>query len=305
MTEPVREPGQDTTDLTPCFYGSVNTWECDENDHQNVRYFAHKINQALQAFVAITTGDPAMTMRVPGAIRHQHIRFVREARAATPLRVECGVLARSEGALTVLSIMRHNATGEPLAGFQTTLDLRDWPTRWPDDRTVDAPDFAAPRGIDPAALPAPPQSFDAAEAMGFRIVGQGVIGADECDAEGTVLPHVYIGRVSDGMPNLWVFVNSDADRFAREEGALGGAALEYHLEIHAPLMVGDVYTHLSGIRAIGAKTQTMAHVLINRRTGHAAASATAVGVAMDLVTRKAVPIAPERRARLERFLLRG
>ena len=25
--------------LEPCFWGSVNTWECDENDHQNVRFF--------------------------------------------------------------------------------------------------------------------------------------------------------------------------------------------------------------------------------------------------------------------------
>jgi hypothetical protein len=93
------------------------------------------------------------------------------------------------------------------------------------------------------------------------------------EPDGTVLPHVYIGRVSDGMPNLWVFVNSSEDLAARAEGSMGGAALEYHLAIHEPLRQGDVFTQLSGIRAIASKTQTMAHVLINERTGRCAASA--------------------------------
>jgi acyl-CoA thioesterase FadM len=48
----------------------------------------------------------------------------------------------------------------------------------------------------------------------------------------------------------------------------------------------------------------MAHVVINERTGAAASSAVAIGVAMDLVTRKSVAIPPARRARLEALLLR-
>jgi len=295
----------DSAALTPSFWGSVNTWECDENDHQNVRFFAHKMNQALQAWVAGLTGDPSLTTRVPGAIRHQHIRFVREARAATPVRVDCALLGLAAGELTALSIMYHNASNEPLAAFQTVLDTRGWPGEWRTPTGVSAPEFARPRGIDPATLPPPAASLPAAFGAGYRIVGQGVIGTDECDRDGIALPHIYIGRVSDGMPNLWVFVNSSEDLEARAEGSLGGAALEYHLAIHAPLRAGDVYTHLSGIRAIAAKTQTMSHVIINGRTGACAASATAVGVAMDLTTRKAVPIAPERRARLEGLLLRG
>jgi acyl-CoA thioester hydrolase len=290
--------------LTPHFWGSVNTWECDENDHQNVRFFAHKINQGLQAWVAERTDDPRLTARVLPAIVSQHIRFLREARAATPVRVECGLVDRADDRLTAVAVMRHNATDEPLAAFLTVLDTRGWPGAWPNDATVDVPDYAQPRGLDPH-LPPPPQSRDAAQAVGFQIVGRGVIGADECGPEGTLLPHQYIGRVSDGMPNLWVFVNSQADQAAREEGAMGGAALEYHLEIHEPLRQGDVYTHLSGVRAIAAKTQTMAHVVINERTGRCAASAAAIGVAMDLTTRRAVAIPPERRLRLEKLLLRA
>lgn len=294
----------DPVTLTPFFWGSVNKWECDENDHQNVRFFAHKINQALQAWAAACTGDPGATARVPGAVRSQHIRFLREARAATPLRVECGLLAQTGSLLRVLSVMRHNATGEALAAFQTELDITGWASAWPALRGGDAPDYGQPRGIDPATFPQPPASRDAALAAGFQIVGRGVIGADECEPDGTVLPHVYIGRVSDGMPNLWVFMNSSEDLAARAEGSMGGAALEYHLAIHEPLRQGDVFTQLSGIRAIASKTQTMAHALINERTGRCAASAAAIGVAMDLQTRKAVAIPPERRARLEKLLIR-
>jgi acyl-CoA thioester hydrolase len=290
--------------LEPFFWGSVNTWECDENDHLNVRFFAHKINQALQAWAADRAGDPALTARVLASITGQHIRFLREARAATPLRIECGQLARVGERLTVVAVMRHNGTDQPLAAFQTVIDLHGWPAAWPDGPVAEAPDYARPRGLDPQ-LPPPPASLAAAQAAGFHIVGRGVIGSDECGPDGTLLPHVYIGRISDGMPNLWAFLNSPADQAAREEGAMGGAALEYHLEIHEPLRQGDVYTHLSGVRALAAKTQTMAHVVINQRTGRCAASAAAVGVGMDLQTRKAVPIQPERRARLEKLLLRA
>jgi len=289
--------------LTPSFWGSVNTWECDENDHQNVRFFAHKVNQALQAWAAEQTGEPSTTVRVLPAIVSQHIRFLREARAATPVRVECGLIGRTADRLQTVAVMRHNATDEPLAAFQTALDISGW-RAWPDTLRVEPPDFARPRGLE-TELPAPPVSRAAAEAAGFRIVGRGVIGTDECGPDGSLLPHAYIGRISDGMPNLWVFVNSRADQAAREEGSMGGAALEYHIDIHEPLRQGDVYTHLSGVRAIAEKTQTMAHVLINERTGHCAASAAAIGVAMNLQTRKAVAIPPERRARLERLLLRS
>ena len=295
--------------LAPSFWGSVNTWECDENDHQNVRFFAHKINQALQAWAADRAGDPAMTARVLPSITSQHIRFLREARAAAPVRVECGQIAHAADRLTVVSVMRHNATDEPLAAFQTVLDTRGWPASWPKPPAGEmpggeVPEYAQPRGLDPATLPAPPASLAAALASGFRIVGRGVIGGEECGPEGTLLPHGYIGRVSDGMPNLWVFLNSAADLAAREEGVMGGAALEYHLRIHEPLQRGDVYTHLSGVRALAAKTQTMAHVVISERTGRCAASASAIGVGMDLRTRKAVAIPPERRARLEQLLLK-
>jgi acyl-CoA thioester hydrolase len=290
--------------LVPTFWGSVNTWECDENNHLNVRFFAHKINQAVQAWAADVTGDPALTRAVPGSIRAQHIRFLREARAATPLRIDCGLLGRHGTKIEVLSLLCHNLSSATLAAFRTVLDTAAWSGAGLVAPLVTPPPEAAPRGIDPARDPNAPDTRAEAIGLGYRIVGRGVIGADECDADGNMLPHVYIGRISGSMPNLWAFLSSAEEQSARGDGALGGAALEYRIVIREALCAGDVYTQTSGIRELGRKTQTMVHVLFNERTGRVAATATAVGVAMDLTTRRAVPISDERRARLGPLLLR-
>lgn len=290
-------------ELQGSFWGSVNRWECDENDHLNVRFYAHKMNQALQAFLlqadSATNVDADTTLQ---RIKAQHIRFLREARIATPLRIDCGIARVGEEELDVLQLMVDNLTDIPVAAFITTVATQGWQIR--QGARVPVPAEAAPRGLDPAATYSVPGSRKEAESLGFQVVGKGIIGAEECDAAGILLPHHYIGRISDGMPNLWAFLNTGADTQARQSGDQGGAALEYRLRVHAPLRRGSIFCQLSGIRSLGNKTQNMAHVVIDETAGHCAATAEAVGVAMDLTTRKAVPISEERRQRLERLMIR-
>ncbi|MEZ5557805.1 MAG: hypothetical protein R3E86_04575 [Pseudomonadales bacterium] len=297
-------PSAPSRAMTPCFYGSVNRWECDENDHLNVRFFAHKSNQAVQAHLAaLGFVDAVQSGPFASRVASQHIRFLREARLAVPLRIDCGTAALAAGHVDVLSLTRNNLTDELLCAFVTRVDVRGWPHPRVAPALCDLPGQAQPRGIDPAdAYPTPP-GIEAAAARGFQTMGRGVIGHDECAPDGTLLPHVYIGRVSDGMPNLWAFVSSPEHSAARDSGELGGAALEYRLTVHAPLHANHVYRHMSGIRALGNKTQHMVHQVYDETTGVCAASAEAVGVAMDLTTRRAVPISAERRRMMERLLL--
>ena len=112
---------------------------------------------------------------------------------------------------------------------------------------------------------------------------------------------ITTGVISDGMPNLWAFLDETAA--ADGAGELGGAVLEYRLRLREPLRAGDVFRHVSGSRALGRKTQHMVHMLFNETRDQLAASAEAVGVAMDLETRKAAPISDARRALLARLLL--
>jgi acyl-CoA thioester hydrolase len=149
--------------------------------------------------------------------------------------------------------------------------------------------------VDPANPYPEPADLDEARRLGFRTMGRGVIQAPECDSDRVMLRHHYIGRISDGMPNLWAFSN--------EDGELGGAVVEYRLNYRAPIHEGEIFHQLSGIRSLGAKTQYMVHLMFNETTGELALSAEAVGVAMDLETRKAVPVSDRRRAQMLDLML--
>lgn len=284
--------------MQACFLGSVNRWECDENDHLNVRFYAQKINQAVAVFLE-DAGVCPEDVKITG----QHIRFVQEARIAAPLRVDCGLISASGGCWEVLSLMHHNLTGTPISGFITRVEGSAL-SGTGNLAVEEVPVWAAPRGVrteDPFPLPDTPQ---AAETAGFRMIGRGRIAAAECDGSSIALPEIYIGRISDGMPNLWAFTTSALEQEQRQSGALGGAAVEYQLDIIRPLACNDVFRHLSGIRKIGNKTQHMVHLLLNDSRGEIAVRAEAVGVAMDLRTRKAVPISETRRAQLEALQVR-
>lgn len=286
--------------LVPCYWGSVNQWECDENDHLNVRFYAQKTYQAIQILLSRTHElDPdSLSSRV----RAQHIRFLRECRAATPLRADCAVVHHDESCLTVVSIMHDNVAGTAVAGFVTDVDISGLALQATAD-VIPIPEQAQPRGIDPDMLTPPPADLAEACDAGYQIVGRGVVSREECDDAGNLLPHAYIGRISDGMPNLWAHLNPPGAQSAHSSGEQGGAALEQRLQIIAPLRQGVVFRQLSGVRALGNKTQQMSHLIFDESHGRVAATMEAVGVAMDLTTRKAVPIAPERRRYLEGLLL--
>jgi acyl-CoA thioester hydrolase len=301
VTDPTNLPGQ-RPGMTPCFWGSVNQWECDENDHLNVRFYAHKVQQAIEVLLTGTdlrNRPPSLGARMA----HLHIRFVKEARSATPLRIDCAAVDHAADELTVLALMHQNVSGDVLAAFVVGVDVTGLEPDLPGG-AVALPDVAAPRGIDPAAMTAPAGTLSEALAQGFRVVGRGVIDAAECDPDGALQPCGYIGRISDGMPNLWAFLNGESEQAARDSGDLGGAALEQRVVIHRPLTQGAVFSQLSGLRALGNKTQHMVHLIYDHSDAAFAATVEAIGVAMDLATRRAVPISPDRRARLEPLLLR-
>ena len=279
----------------PAYVGSVNRWECDENDHLNVRFYANKIHQALMNYLE-DRGARSEGVRITG----QHIRFVHEARVATPLRIDCELHDARTGRWEVACLMRQNLTDAPVAGFLVRVEGGMLPETAASEC---APAWALPRGLDPAdpyPLPASPR---AAADIGFRVMGRGRIGSAECDNTGVALPEVYIGRISDGMPNLWAFTTDAVEAEARISGDLGGAALEYRLDILKPLGRGDSFRHVSGIRHIGNKTQHMVHLLIAEQREEIAVRAEAIGVGMDLTTRKAVPISNARRLQLEKLLV--
>jgi len=284
-----------------CYMGSVNRWECDENDHLNVRFYAYKMHQALTAYLdrcyRLSPAD------VSERLRSHHMRFLREARMATPLRIDCETLSVGE-VHEVLCAMADGLTGERLCTFVTSVDVRGLEPADVVLGTAELPAEAGPRGLDPSLPPLLPAHPGEAEVAGFFRVGAGVIQPEEADEAGLLLPHQVIGRMSDSMPNLWAFTAEDHSSSGRGAGLLGGAVLEYRLLLHRPLHAGARFAHLAGIRGLGAKTQHIAHLLFDDAGGALCASADAVAIAMDLESRRAVAIPPERRAWLEGLLIR-
>jgi len=61
----------------------------------------------------------------------------------------------------------------------------------------------------------------------------------------------------------------------------------------------------SGLKEVGNKTYTWCHWLFDVESGKAVATAEAVAIALDLETRKSIPIPDEMRAQLEGLVIDG
>jgi acyl-CoA thioester hydrolase len=279
------------------YLGSVNRWECDENDHLNVRFYVEKATQAVDAYLAApgdTKGSEAP--RIVSA----HVRFLREARIATPITGRCATVESGPDELVIQCELVHSSRGEVLAGMVfhvRTTQLRD------PAPLVPLSESARPRGLvrpEPSGLPT---TFDDAIALGFRPVSAGVVCADECDENGTIMPWCYFGRISDGVPNLWS-EGGDSDSSAVH----GGAVLEYRLRELRPFQRGDRIAVASGIASdvtsMTGRTYRIMH-LGYAREGGLALFAEVIGVTLDLETRRAVAPSAEKLRELEERRVHG
>ncbi len=78
--------------------GGVNTWECDEMGHLNVRFYVSRAMEGLVG-VAGALGLPGAFRANAGAtllVKDHHIRFLREARPRAALHMVAGVLEIGE-----------------------------------------------------------------------------------------------------------------------------------------------------------------------------------------------------------------
>ena len=71
----------------PLYQGSVNTWECDDGGHLNVRFHLERAMSGL-AHMAVHLGVPRAFSANAGSTivpREAHIRFLKEARPGAAL----------------------------------------------------------------------------------------------------------------------------------------------------------------------------------------------------------------------------
>jgi acyl-CoA thioester hydrolase len=258
--------------LLPVYAGSVNRWECDENDHLNVRFFAHKMQQTLQYGLIETGIATQQTVNdICRRVVNQHMRHQAEARIAVPMTGLFGVIGADAQHLRVITELRNTATETVLATY--VMDVSgDFTAN--NLELVACPDYAKPRGIGPAPFYLADESAQQLITRGCAVIGRGVIQPDECDAEGFLQMFMYMGRNSDSMPNLFARFEGDE----RGKGVVGGAVLEYRMNRFGHLRQGSRYQLLSGVKSLSEKLQHFVHVLFDVDTGQMVSGSEALAI---------------------------
>ncbi len=269
------------------YRGSVNRWECDENDHLNVRFCEEKLWQTLVGglleldLISATEVDD-----LPARITCQHLRFQQESRIATPISGFVSLLSTAVSKeFNVLAQLRHSVSGEPLCSALVAISGLAH-----GEATVSEEEIThgLPRGID-ADSPYHVLNLASALEKGFVVTGRGVIQPNECTTSGCLLPYNYMARTSDSMPNLWSHLAGDE----RVTDAEGGAVVEFRRHYHQPLREHQTLVVVSGLLDAQGKIQRFGHLLFDARTQQCYASAQAVAVRMDLQARKAIALSEE------------
>ena len=291
--------------------GGVNTWECDEMGHMNVR---HYVGRAMEGLVGLAAelGMPHAFSPFANAtllVKEHHIRFLREAHAGAPLYMLGGVIEMGECDAKVLQLLVHPASGELAATFQTTVvhatpregQVFPWPTiarERAEALRVEVPEKARARSLDLSPF-ASTASLARAEALGLTRIGLGGLLPSDCDVLGRMRAEQFIGRVSDG---IGAFIHPFRDTIVAhadpKPARFGGAVLEYRIAYLAWPHVGDRVDIRSGLLGADARTMRMVHWMLDPATGEPWGTSQAVAVTFDLDARKVVPVTDAAQAAL-------
>ncbi|MDD9966677.1 MAG: thioesterase family protein [Myxococcales bacterium] len=288
----------------------VNSWECDQMGHLNVRTYFARANQGMVG-LALALGLGPGRMRAQGwclRASDQHVRFMRELRVGASYTVRSGIVAANSEGLEVYQELRFAGEQTLAASVFTKLGLRecatDQPVRVPEEalsRVTEVetalPDDGFGRGIERSA-PQPGPSRDEAIAMGMVGAYMAPVSPEDCDAHGLMTETAFMARVSDGIGHFF-------RRLHPPGTPVGGAALEYRYVFHTRPRLGDLIEVRTGLKALGNKTRHFCHFVFDVESGCCVASSEAVAVGFDLKARRALPISPEARAHMQAQIVPG
>jgi acyl-CoA thioester hydrolase len=291
--------------------GGVNTWECDEMGHMNVRFYVVKAVEGLTALAALIGMPEAFRAEASSTllVREQHIRFLKEAHAGAALHMVGGVVEMGDSEARLLQLLIHSNTGEIAASFQTVVThatARDgaafpWSDRTREKAaalTVTVPEKARSRSLplDPVESIA---SLAKADELDLLRIGLGAISPQDCDIFGRMRPELFIGRVSDGIGGLVGPLRAIVAGHAPNAPArTGGAVLEYRLiQLDWP-RAGERFELRSGLVGADSRTKRLVHWMLDPETGRAWGTSEAIAITFDLDARKAVPIEEAAREKL-------
>lgn len=305
------------------YRGMVNTWECDEMGHMNVRFYVAKQMEGLAIMVPHLGLSRCFRPRATTTIipADQHIRFMKEVHPGRPLVMEGGVLKVEDNRVLIYQELKHAISGETAASFRTWMvhieakTGKAFPWR---QKTLDAfaslmvtpPDHTAPRSIDFDTRPAPSSAIvlDLPDSLGIPVIGRGCVPIHHCDSHGRMTPEHFIGRVSDSVPNLLTAWRDEVAEAAKAKGQdikTGAAVLEYRLVYRRWPEAGDILEVRTGLGAVQSKVHSLVHWVTNPISGKVYCTSEAVAVTFDINTRKVIAADPEHMTLLEERVPKG
>jgi len=290
------------------YRGSINTWECDEMGHMNVRFYVARMMEGLAEFAHTLGLDHAFRANGPSTLRprDQHIRFMREAKAGEPFTMHACVLEVNESSVLIYQQTNH-MSGEPSAAYRTWVDHIDVSTglafAWSKETRErleglkgEAPAACAPRSLDMSVEPRASARIVEADAIKAPVIGRGVVLPGQVDLTGAMMPEFFIGRLSDSVGHLlrpWREQMALQAEARGESVRMGGAVLEYRLVYRRWPRAGDRFVIRSGKGFQKEKVHSFVHWILDPDTGEAWCTAEGVAVALNLETRKIMPATPE------------
>lgn len=308
--------GDSNTGPIEVWRGGVSAWECDEMGHMNVRFYVARAMEGLAGVAAALGMTDAFAAHATATliVREHHIRFLREAHAGAPLHMTAGVVEIGEEEAVLLQVLTHSLTGQTCATFVTRVahaNARDgrvfpWPARSHElagGLRTTVPAEAAPRGLSGGPL-ASRAGLPLADALGLPVVGRGVIGPQDCDVFGRMLPELAMTRFSHGITHFIDPLRA-ASEAASPQARIGGAALEYRVAYFGMPRAGDPHELRAGFAEIQSKHARLAHWLLDPRSGKPYAAAEQIAANFDLDARRLMSLAPEPLADLQKVVTPG
>ncbi len=290
------------------YRGSINTWECDEMGHMNVRFYVAKMMEGLAEFAHAVGLGHAFRAQAQSTLRprDQHIRFIKEAHAGSPFTMTGCVLEVSETSVLLYQQITHQS-GEPCASFRTWVDHVDVdtgaPFAWNAETRAklnalkdEPPAVTAPRSLDMSVTVRERATLADADAIDAPVIGRGVVLPQQADLTGAMMPEFFIARISDSIGHLlrvWREKVREAALARGETLRMGGAVLEYRLVYRRWPRAGDRFVIRSGRGFQKEKTHSFVHWVMDPDTGLAWMTSEAVAVSLNLDTRKIIPSSPE------------
>lgn len=259
---------------------TVQTWECDSNEHLNVQFFHQRFREAGTHFRMVhgLTDAP---------FQSGHTKFFKELHADDTAKVYTIPVRDTAGAVYLMH--RLTVDGERLNC--STLDRVQGDVSGLEVQPLsDFPD-AAPRGL-PAGLTPVLEDRAARVAAGRGDVSciTHVLPSD-LDHLGNWRSERVVSSFSNGGQSAWALIGATTSWL--RERRLGRVVLEMKMDRFQSPKPGAVLKQTSHAIDLGPKTYCFCHQIEDAQTGELYAAGQALSVLMDLSARKVVPLSDD------------